>query len=353
MVLLPGKDADAVALLPAVPEAAAEGNGGVAPEWPQVKCHSCPNIDKWKRMRSVKEVVHFQESLTDREDVVRWTYTCVPCVAREMNLTETEALAHVKQSISTPAFCRKRNMEFRAARARGIEEYLRLVAELKETKDKQRELTIIEALEMWDSRLEQLCQPLAFSDKPDATQMFNVAQYSDEWVNTKTGALRAWYVCLQDWGGTWGVCGTVMPSKQWKRKFDDVRPSKQRWYCVCCQTRFRTSYGMLVEVHTRGVSTFMLAEVSNRDVEDVRAMFLEKELKPKNHRDLWEKIPDFTPIDPKEILRPVKPHELAITEGFDVSLVSKFVNVDGLKKVPKWDWDQIFSLLTPTTPPPP
>ena len=108
MVLLPGKDADAVALLPAVPEAAAEGNGGVAPEWPQVKCHSCPNIDKWKRMRSVKEVVHFQESLTDREDVVWWTYTCVPCVAREMNLTETEALAHVKQSMSTPAFCRKR-----------------------------------------------------------------------------------------------------------------------------------------------------------------------------------------------------------------------------------------------------
>ena len=397
MVLLPGKDADAVALLPAVPEAAAEGNGGVAPEWPQVKCHSCPNIDKWKRMRSVKEVVHFQESLTDREDVVWWTYTCVPCVAREMNLTETEALAHVKQSMSTPAFCRKRNMEFRAAfadrreefpglshegirrlaredvadviaplgefvsrklvqlqaRARGIEEYDRLVAELKETKDKQRELTIIEALEMWDSRLEQLCQPLAFSDKPDATQMFNVAQYSDEWVNTKTGSLRAWYVCLQDWGGTWGVCGTVMPSKQWKRKFEDVGASKQRWYCVCCQTRFRTSYGMLVEVHTRGVSTFMLAEVSNRDVEDVRAMFLEKELKPKNHRDLWEKIPDFTPMDPQEILRPVKPHELAITEGFDVSLVSKFVNVDGLKKVPKWDWDQIFSLLTPTTPPPP
>ena len=151
-----------------------------------------------------------------------------------------------------------------------------------------------------------------------------------------------------------GVCGTVMPSKQWKRKFEDVGASKQRWYCVCCQTRFRTKYGMLVEVHTRGVSTFMLAEVSNRDVEDVRAMFLEKELQPKNHRDLWEKIPDFTPMDPQEILRPVKPHELAITEGFDVSLVSKFVNVDGLKKIPKWEWDQIFRLLLgPTTPPPP
>ena len=35
---------------------------------------------------------------------------------------------------------------------------------------------------------------------------------------------------------------------------------------------------MLVEVRAKDVSTFMLAEVSNRDVEDVRAMYLEKKL---------------------------------------------------------------------------
>ena len=121
--------------------------------------------------------------------------------------------------------------------------------------------------------------------------------------------------------------------------------TKQRWYCVCCETRFRTAYGMLVEVHTKGVSTFMLAEISNRDVEDVRAMYLEKTLQPKEHMDLWRKIPDFTPIDPEAILRPVKDHELAITEGFDRSTVSKFVNVQGLKSVAKWDWDQILSLF--------
>ena len=102
---------------------------------------------------------------------------------------------------------------------------------------------------------------------------------------------------------------------------------------------------MLVEVHTKGVSTFMLAEVSNKDVEDVRAMYLEKKLKPENHMDLWRKIPDFTPIDPMDILRPVEKHELAITEGFYMGTVSKFVNVQQLQAVPKWDWDQIFSLL--------
>eukprot|EP00959_Pyramimonas_sp_CCMP1952_P134841 2821739-Pyramimonas_sp.AAC.1 len=120
-----------------------------------------------------------------------------------------------------------------------------------------------------------------------------------------------------------------MPSKQWKRKFEDIGSSKQKWYCVCCQTRFRTAYGMLVEVRIKGVSTFMLAEVSNKDVEDARAMYLDKKLNPKNRNDLWQKIPDFTPIDPRDILRPVEKHELAITEGLDMSTVSKFVNVHG------------------------
>ena len=136
-----------------------------------------------------------------------------------------------------------------------------------------------------------------------------------------------------------------MPSKQWKRKFEDIGSSKQRWYCVCCQTRFRTAYGMLVEVRAKEVSTFMLAEVSNRDVEDVRAMYLEKTLNPKDHMDLWERIPDFKPMDPKDLLRPIEQHELTIKEGFDIRLVSKFVNVEGLKAVPKWGWDQIFTLF--------
>ena len=163
---------------------------------------------------------------------------------------------------------------------------------------------------------------------------------SGEWVNTESGALRAWYLCLQDWGGSYPPCGTVMPSKQFQRQFEEVGVTKQKWYCVCCTTRFRTAYGMLVEVRTKGVSTIMLAEVPNMDVEDIRAMYRKKKLK--------REIPDFTPINPWDILRPVEPHEIAkevVGEEFDASTVRKFVNVQGLNGIPKWDWEQIFTLL--------
>ena len=340
-------------------------------------------------MQSVKLWEHYQETMTDKDDSFKWVYTCVECLAKELKCSEQEAKAHILGTLTTPAWARERTVKFKAAfqnrreefpgmsregvrtlarndlvevlkplaefvarkliqlkaRQKGIEEYDKLIVELRTVKDKDRELTIIEELEKLDQVLEKHTTPLAFQGKEDAEQMFNVAQYSDEWVNTESGALRAWYVCLCDWGGQYPPCGTVMPAKQWSRKFEDVGSSRQKWYCVCCKTRFRTAYGMLVEVHTRGISTFMLAEVSNKDVEDVRAMYLEKKLNPKNHKDLWQKIPDFTPIDPRDILRPVEKHELAITEGFDLSTVSKFVNVQGLKAVPKWDWDQIFSIL--------
>ena len=103
---------------------------------------------------------------------------------------------------------------------------------------------------------------------------------------------------------------------------------------------------MLAEVHTQGLSTFMLAQVSNTDVEDVRAMYLEKTLNPKNHRDLWNKIPDFTPMNPEDILRPCEEHEFNIHEGFDKSKVMKFKNTAGLKDFPKWEWDQIFAVVS-------
>ena len=89
----------------------------------------------------------------------------------------------------------------------------------------------------------------------------------------------------------------------------------------------------------------MLAEISNQDVDDVRAMYLEHTLKPTDHKDLWEKIPDFTPMELGDILRPCKESEFYIHDGFDKALIYKFINPAGLKDVPRWSWDSIFTFV--------
>ena len=130
-----------------------------------------------------------------------------------------------------------RKLKQLAAREKGVEEYNKCLIELRACRNKERELELMEELERWDDKLEELCKPLAFEDNGEEvqTEMMNVAQYSDEWCKTKTGTFRALYVCMQDWGGQWPACGTLMPSQAWTRRFEDPTSSKQRWYCVCCR----------------------------------------------------------------------------------------------------------------------
>ena len=42
-------------------------------------------------MRSVKEWEHYQDSMTDEDDAFKWVYTCVKCLAKELDCSEQDA----------------------------------------------------------------------------------------------------------------------------------------------------------------------------------------------------------------------------------------------------------------------
>jgi len=354
-----------------------------------VKCSSCDTVAKWKDMRSAKVYENYQESITDKEDSYHWVYTCKLCLSRDMDCSEQDAMADIKGAHTQ--WARARNVKYKAAlsdrrtefsgmshqslrtlvledllvvlgplaeyvsrkliqmakRSNGIEQHDLLLAELRIVKDKPEELKIIEALERLGREIEKDSEPLAFAEKEDATEMFAVAQYSDEWVKTPSGALRAWYVCRQTFGGQYAECGTLIPSKIWKRKHQDIASSKQKWYCVCCGARYRTQFGMLVEVHAKGISTFVVVDVCDTEV-------LWEQIS-----DLWNHIPSylltsFTPMNPADILRPIQRSDLTmnggvdegvvskILKGDDTGMVSKILDVQGFKDLPKWDRDWLF-----------
>ncbi len=75
-------------------------------------------------------------------------------------------------------------------------------------------------------------------------------------------------------------CLRVTPSKDWGRKFDDPLATKQRYYCSCSR-RFNATWGQIVEISrcTHGGSIermYVRADVPSWDVEDIRAMSLER-----------------------------------------------------------------------------
>ena len=87
----------------------------------------------------------------------------------------------------------------------------------------------MQQLDQWIMQLEKDCKPLAFEGRPDQAAMMRVAQYSDERVQTPSGSLRAWYVCMWDCGGQQAPCGTVMPSQLWTRRREDPGATGQKW----------------------------------------------------------------------------------------------------------------------------
>eukprot|EP00969_Alexandrium_andersonii_P129395 5717521-Alexandrium_andersonii.AAC.1 len=67
---------------------------------------------------------------------------------------------------------------------------------------------------------------------------------------------------------------------------------------------------MLVEISYRaaGLSYFFKAPITDRDVEDIKAMRLENDLKPRCAEELWRLIKDIAPADPNGFLRPMEDH---------------------------------------------
>ena len=101
---------------------------------------------------------------------------------------------------------------------------------------------------------------------------------------------------------------------------------------------------MLVEFHRNGISTFMLAEVTNHDAEDVRAMDLEAKYAPANAKELYSKLPVVIPMDPKDVLRPTRQEEIKV-KGVDCKCIMKLLHPKKLHDVPKWNWDSLFVLM--------
>ena len=95
----------------------------------------------------------------------------------------------------------------------------------------------------------------------------------DEWINTDTGSLRAFYICAANNRGKSRPCGTAMPSRAWGRKYAAITAKDQKWYCGVCGCRYNATWGMLVEISNMGGnpgSFFFLADCPTFQIEDIK-----------------------------------------------------------------------------------
>ena len=122
--------------------------------------------------------------------------------------------------------------------------------------------------------------------------------YGDVWNEIMIGGkvsayFAAYYICMYKRPQTGQVCATLILAKHWSTKFEDPLHTGQSWYCTICDptTRYRTSFGMLIEIFKKDKRMYARAPVKPFDVMDVHGMGLEVQLQPGSPEELYEKIP--------------------------------------------------------------
>jgi hypothetical protein len=354
-----------------------------ASTWPTVKCSVCDMTGVWRRMQESWRWVD--------EKASKWakTYRCAPCVAKALKVTEQAATRFIMET--RPGFEDKvrRSDKFEEERKKVREQFpaitgkkeirkltkdliaevLSPIAEIIAKKCKvmalrsskvqhHRDLAerleacttmagaqaVIAEMEAIEDEIDALSKPLAFGHMDDATaaRMNCVAQYSDEFCSTYTAdgklvsALRAFYICLA--GGSQWPCASLILSKHWARKFEDIGASKQKWRCTVCSANYKTRFGQLVELITRSGTFYFLADIP-RDWDDVRAMWVEScNPNAQSPDQLWAAIKDIHP-QKSQILRPATAADMH--SGGDPYGVYKILALPELQACPRFSWDQL------------
>ena len=109
--------------------------------------------------------------------------------------------------------------------------------------------------------------------------------------------MRVWYICRANLGAGWGECGTLISSKCWGRLFEDPMASKRRWYCGCCCCRYKTKFGLLIEVISTGVACYVLADLPPQHMGDLKAAIVQQIMGNgvQTAEELFARLPDVKP----------------------------------------------------------
>ena len=342
-------------------------------------------------MQSTKIWVHRQQTKNDAEDDFYWQRTCIPCVAKAEGLTEEDAKLQVlagpmehksKRAHQYKLACESKREEFEAMVdgpsrkerrkltlasmqelfqplaafiirkhaamslvVKDVERHGELVRELAKCKSITQEQAILDEME----KLEVDDKYLAFESKgPEQQHDFILASsYSDEWTEIKNGkgqvvgGICSWYVCRARTG--WddnkqchAECMSVIPSKDWDRKFEDPLASKQKWYCHCA-AKYNATWGQLVELKRVNAAGelerfYMKAEVPTWDAEDVRAMYHEATMDPASPMELYNNV--------KRVVPTVS--NLIVASGSHLEICS----IGAWDALPFLQWFEIFRMLS-------
>ena len=352
-------------------------------------CDTCGNQVSWKLQEHADTLL---EQLPNGKQIYTRFYHCSECKAKEWDCTVGEAQRRIidekpsnkrraerarkfkeadeQAAVDFPALTtkNKRRMitiasfceviedlyEFIEAkrtvfRKRGqlLKEHQELLLKVEQCSTFEEMRVLSPQLLALQEQIEQQEEFLAFKSRgADQGDFCRAADYDDTWTvrydsaGKVISALRSWWICLA--GHETTPCCTLILAKHWNRKInkpDGEWVKGQKWQCNCCNTKYKTTYGVLVEIIIKGTPYWCVAEEPG-EMRDIKYMRVERDNRNvTSAKELFNNIKDVHPVT-SDIMRPATPHECwyGSHEG-----VYKIINLPELNKQPKWQWTSLMS----------
>ena len=142
------------------------------------------------------------------------------------------------------------------------------------------------------------------------------------------------------WAAVW-PCNTVIEAMAWDRLKDDLEATGQRWYCKICTAKYKTKFGVLVEMINGNQACYCMAELPPADIQDAKMLKIEETFKQfTTPQELLDALPKIKPLARGEFLKPTA-HEghyafnATMMAGLEMMNWSQLYNMTGTVVVPK------------------
>jgi hypothetical protein len=178
---------------------------------------------------------------------------------------------------------------------------------------------------------ETLYKQRAFADHATPHLMRNAADYSDRWFKDGIREFRVYYICVAGHATT--PCNTVIEAMAWDRLKTEMEATGQRWYCKMCHAKYKTKYGVLVEMINGKQACYCKGEIPPFDLQDAKLMAIEKHfIQFKTPADLLAALPTIKPLARGDFLKQT---------SYDGHYTFNAEMMEGLESM---NWSQLYNM---------
>ena len=239
-----------------------------------------------KKKAKEEAFVEARANMKEKFDVMGVTKT-----KREITQLTSMSLCQIFEDIADLIALKVASLE---ALATTMARHAELREELKSCKDIRRIAAIVEIITTENAKDHEM---LAFKNKDTGKTEWDkwmASTYHDEYVKTKYGYFRYWYICMA--GGAEWPCMTAIVSKKWGRKYQDPGASKNRWKCTFCSCNYWTKWGVFVEIRHKDKLYCLRSTIPDEDALDIKAMDIERTYKEaRTAQEIYDAIPELAP----------------------------------------------------------